>query len=178
MSPFVNTATDAARQACKVIVRFMDQLDKVEVTEKSKNDLVTQVDKMAETVIIDIIQKAYPKHGILAEESGEIEGNEYTWIIDPLDGTCNFVHGFPQFAVSIALQKGEHIEAGVIYDPIRNELFTAARGDGAFLNNHRIRTSQTKKLEHALIGTGFPFRDPQHIKTLSRSVHRLITSNS
>ena len=162
--PFINIATQAARSASKVILRFMDQLDTIEIKQKSTiEDIVTQVDTFAEQEIIEHIKKVYPNHAILAEESGLIEGSEYCWVIDPLDGSMNYVHGFPHFAISIAVKKGDRIEAGVVYDPIRQELFSAARGEGAFVDQRRIRVSETKKLETALIGTGFPFKKKQHI---------------
>lgn len=160
MHPMLNIAIQAARQASKIILRFVDQLDKVTVAQKSLNDFVTQVDKLSEEIIITEIQKAYPKHSILAEESGETNSSsEFTWIIDPLDGTRNFMHGVPHFAISIAIMKKNQVEMGMIYDPIRQELFTATRGQGAYLNSRRIRVSETTKMATALIGTGFPFRD-------------------
>lgn len=165
MHPMLNIATQAALQASKVILKFVDQIDKVEVAEKNQNDLVTQVDQLSEATIIEHIKKAYPNHTILAEESGRqgAENSDYCWIIDPLDGTKNFVHGVPHFAISIALSYKDKLEIGVVYDPIRQELFTATRGQGAYLNSRRIRVSQTKKLDQALIGTGFPFRDKHHL---------------
>lgn len=168
MHPMLNIAIQAARQASKVILRFEDQMDKVSISEKNENDLVTQVDHLSEEVIIEQIRKSYPAHTILAEESGmhkqEAQNSEYCWIIDPLDGTKNFVHGFPQYAISIALMHKNALMLAVVYDPIRQDLFTATKGQGAYLNSRRIRVSQTKKLEDALLGTGFPFRDKQHIK--------------
>jgi len=163
--PMLNIAIQAVRNASKVILRCMDHLDKIEITEKKRNDIVTEVDKVAEQEIIQTIHKAYPNHGIIAEESGAQAGKEeFTWVIDPLDGTMNYVHQFPQFATSIAVKKGNETEIGVIFDPIRNEMFTAIRGGGAQLNNRRIRVSQTKKMDASLLGTGFPFRDTQHLK--------------
>ncbi len=168
MHPMLNIAIQAARAAGKVIVRFEDQMDKVSITEKNQNDLVTQVDHLSEATIIEHIQKAYPHHTILAEESGlhseESQTSDYCWIIDPLDGTKNFVHGFPQYCISIALMHKNVLTLAVVYDPIRQDLFTATKGQGAYLNSRRIRVSPTKKLENALIGTGFPFRDKQHLK--------------
>jgi len=162
--PLLNIAIDAARSASKIILRFMDHMESIEVSRKNINDLVTEVDKLSEQEIINHIQKSYPSHSILAEESGLIEGNEYCWIIDPLDGTTNYIHSFPHFAISIAIKHNDKIEAALVYDPIRNELFTAAQGQGAHLNNRRIRVSDCKKLENALIGTGFPYKKKQHIK--------------
>ncbi|OGT33444.1 MAG: inositol monophosphatase [Gammaproteobacteria bacterium RIFCSPHIGHO2_02_FULL_39_13] len=161
MHPMLNIAIQAARQASRIILRFMDQLDKVEVSQKDQNDFVTQVDKMSEKIIITEIQKAYPHHAILAEESGSHNSSneEYCWIIDPLDGTRNFMHGFPQFAISIAVMKKNIPELGMIYDPIRQELFTATRGQGAYVNSRRMRISTAKKLASALIGTGFPYKN-------------------
>lgn len=160
MHPFITIATQAARSASRTILRFFDQLDQVEVSEKGRNDLVTQVDKLSEEEIIAHIRKAYPNHSIVGEESGENKSkqDEYTWVIDPLDGTANFVHGFPHFCISIAVKRKDTLEVACIYDPIRQELFTAAKGRGAQLNNRRIRVTDTRKLENALVGTGFPFR--------------------
>jgi myo-inositol-1(or 4)-monophosphatase len=156
--PIINVAIEAARAAGNIIVRSMSRLDHIKIAEKQPNDMVTEIDQRAEREIIAIIQKAYPSHGILAEESGEKKGDHYQWIIDPIDGTRNFVHGFPYFAVSIAITYQNKIEHGVIYDPIRQELFTASRGKGARLNDRRIRVSHQKRLENALLGTGFAYR--------------------
>jgi len=152
MQPLLNIAVDAARRAGKIITQHYEQLDSSKVSEKGLRDLVTTVDKAAERKIIETIQKAYPDHSILAEESGEHPGNEFTWIIDPLDGTMNYVHGFPQFAVSIGLKIKDHIDHAVIYDPLSQDLYTASRGDGAQLNNRRIRVSQQDNLRNSLIG--------------------------
>lgn len=166
MHPMLNIASQAALSAGKIIVRFVDRLDTITVDEKRRNDFVTEVDRLAEQEIIHVIRKAYPEHSILAEESGLIEGEnrDFCWVIDPLDGTANFVHGFPQFAVSIGLKQQGEVILGAIYDPLRNELFTANKGAGAQLNNRKIRVSQCKKLESSLIGTGFPFRETHHFK--------------
>jgi myo-inositol-1(or 4)-monophosphatase len=157
MHPMLNIGIRAARAAGDIIVRSMEQVTDIQITEKGLNDFVSEVDHKAEAVIIDSIRKAYPQHSILAEESGQSGDNEYQWIIDPLDGTTNFLHGFPQFAVSIALKHGDTMEQAIIYDPLRQELFTATRGSGAYLNNRRIRISKRKGLSGALLGTGFPF---------------------
>jgi myo-inositol-1(or 4)-monophosphatase len=154
----LNIAVRAARAAGDLIVRYFDRVDTLKVTEKSENDFVTEVDRRCEEVIIDCIERAFPTHGFLAEESGARAGDEHVWIIDPLDGTLNFLHGFPQFAVSIALQINGRSEVGVVYDPMRQELFVAQRGDGAKLNDKRIRVSARHGLKGALIGTGFAFR--------------------
>lgn len=172
----INIAMTAARSAGNIIVRALDRLDKINVSEKQPNDYVTEIDQKAEQEIISIIQKAYPQHSILAEESGETTGNdEITWIIDPLDGTRNFIHGFPQFAVSIAVQRKGKIEHGVIYDPLRQEMFTASRGKGAQLNDRRIRVSTKKHLEDCLIGTGFPHRHNENlVKAYLNSLQALL----
>ena len=168
MHPHLNIAIKAARAAGKVIIRHMDRLDSLTVTSKGRNDYVSEVDRQAETEIIRIIHRAFPGHGILAEESAH-EGQapsarpDHTWIIDPLDGTTNFLHGFPQFAVSIALVHKGALDQAVVYDPIANELFTASRGSGAFFNDKRMRVSKAKQLEGSLLGTGFPFKEPHHV---------------
>ena len=163
MHPVINIAVKAARNAGNIIVRHMDRRDALTITSKALNDFVSDVDLQAEAEILKIIRKAYPDHAIMAEESGNHEGDDNQWIIDPLDGTTNFLHGFPQFAVSIALRHKGRLEHGVIYDPVSQELFTASRGGGAYLNNHRMRVSNAKGLKGALLGTGFPFKQPQHL---------------
>lgn len=163
MHPILNIAVRAARNAGNVIVRYVNRIDSLNVTTKGYNDFVSEVDRQAESEIINVLRKAYPNHGILAEEGGAQGDNEYQWIIDPLDGTTNFLHGFPQFAVSIALQHKGKIEQAVVYDPLRQELFTATVGSGAFLNERRLRVGKAKGLEGTLIGTGFPFKHPQHL---------------
>ncbi|MGB4468903.1 MAG: inositol monophosphatase family protein [Azovibrio sp.] len=166
MHPTINIATKAARRASQIINRASLDLNLIQVQSKQPNDFVTEVDKAAEAAIIEILQEAYPDYGILAEESGQTPGqggeSEYQWIIDPLDGTTNFIHGFPQYAISIALAKGNQVEQAVVFDPNRNELFTASKGGGAFLNERRIRVSKRLKLQEALIGTGFPYRVFDH----------------
>ena len=166
MQPLLNIAIRAARRAGDVIVRYVDRLDTLTIRSKERNDFVSEVDSHAEDEIIQIIRAAYPDHAILAEESGAREGRnaEFTWIIDPLDGTTNFLHGFPVFSVSIAVRHRKRIQHGVIYDPLRNELFTASQGDGAQLNSRRLRASNLKSLDGALIGTGFPFRESQNLE--------------
>src|SRR5689334_22790070 len=157
----LNTAVKAARKAGSIINRASLDLDLVRVSSKGRSDFVTEVDRAAEQAIIATLKTAYPNHSILAEESGASgpEGEvDYLWIIDPLDGTTNFIHGFPQFAVSIGLKHRGHITQAVVYDPTRNELFTATRGRGAFLNDRRLRVSKRDQLQDCLIGTGFPFR--------------------
>jgi myo-inositol-1(or 4)-monophosphatase len=168
MHPALNIAITAARKAGNIIARAIDRLDTIKISMKSQNDFVSEIDKLAEQEIIHIIRKAYPNHGILAEESGETKGDDFIWIIDPLDGTSNFIHGFPHFAVSIALAHKNQLQQAVIYDPIRQELFTASRGEGAKLNQYRMRVSQCKELHSAMIGTGFPYKSidrlPHYLK--------------
>lgn len=158
MHPMVNTAVKAARRAGNVIVRYLDRLDSLTVEQKGRADFVSEVDRMAEAEILDVIKTAYPQHAILAEESGSSEGNDFQWIIDPLDGTTNYLHGFPHFSVSIALTHKEVLQHGVIFDPLRNELFTASRGQGAHLNDRRMRVSSVSNLGDALLATGFPYK--------------------
>lgn len=158
MHPMLTIAVAAARKAGSVILRGTERLDLLRITEKNANDFVTDVDTQAEAVIIETLRHAYPHHSILAEESGESGNSDYVWIIDPLDGTRNFMHGFAHFCVSIALKVKSQLEHCVIFDPIRQEIFTASRGRGAFLDNKRIRVSTRYQLAQGLIGTGFPFR--------------------
>ena len=165
MHPMLNTAIKAARRGAAVISRASFDLDLLQVEKKAHNDFVTEVDKNAEAAIIDILKNAYPDHAILAEESGASanlhDENENVWIIDPIDGTTNFIHGFPQYCVSIALQHRGQITQAVIYDPTRNDLFTASKGAGAYLNEKRIRVSKRTRIADGLIGTGFPFRETE-----------------
>ncbi|HET9108890.1 MAG TPA: inositol monophosphatase family protein [Steroidobacteraceae bacterium] len=158
MHPLLNIAVRAARRAGEVIIRSLNRLESLTVTSKGRNDFVSEVDRNAEQEIIGIIRRHYPDHAVLAEESGRSGDNDTVWIIDPLDGTTNFLHGFPTFAVSIACQQKGRLEHAVVYDPMRQELFTSTRGSGAHLDNRRIRVSKQRTLEGALIGTGFPFR--------------------
>jgi myo-inositol-1(or 4)-monophosphatase len=174
MRPMLNTAIYAAREASTIILRALDRMSHLKVETKSRHNYVTDIDKKCERCISHILHKAYPKHRILGEESGLIDEedidtkSDFTWIIDPLDGTTNFIHGVPHFAISIALKVKDQIEVGVVYDPMRDELFTALRGQGAQMNNQRIRVSDTPTLDTALIGTGFPSQSPtvfpQYIK--------------
>ncbi|MBX9605470.1 MAG: inositol monophosphatase [Gammaproteobacteria bacterium] len=164
MHPMLNIAVRAARRAGTIIVRGQARLYEVKVSKKGPQDYVTQVDKDAEAAIIDTLRTAYPDHAVLAEESGGSGESDYEWIIDPLDGTLNFMHGYPQYAVSIALAVKGRVEQGVVYDPLRDELFTATRGAGAQLNGHRLRVSRTPHLEDALLATGFPVRRKAEVK--------------
>jgi myo-inositol-1(or 4)-monophosphatase len=158
MQPLLNIAVRAARRAGEVIVRSLPRLESLEVSAKGRNDFVSEVDRAAEREIIAVISKAYPRHAFLCEESGRTGEGETRWIVDPLDGTTNFLHGFPTFAVSIACEHRGRLEHAVIYDPMRQELFTASRGEGARLENRRIRVSKARGLEGALVATGFPYR--------------------
>jgi myo-inositol-1(or 4)-monophosphatase len=163
----LNVAIKAARAAGSIINRASLDLDVLRVSTKSPNDFVTEVDQLAEQAIIEILLGAYPGHGILAEESGRTMGSkdsEYVWIIDPLDGTTNFIHGFPVYAVSIALAFRDQVQQAVVYDPTRNDLFYASKGRGAFLNDRRLRVSKRTRMQESLIGTGFPFRKGDNFK--------------
>jgi myo-inositol-1(or 4)-monophosphatase len=162
MHPMLSTAVKAARRAGSIINRGARDLDRLTITTKGPKDFVSEVDRAAEAAIVETLFATYPDHAILAEEGTAKGANadaEYLWIIDPLDGTTNFLHGLPQYCVSIALQHKGQITQGVIYDPVHNDLFTATRGRGAFLNDHRMRVSRRQHLKDCLIGTGFPFRD-------------------
>lgn len=172
--PFINTAIEAARSAGNIIIRAVNRLDRIKISEKNPNDFVTDVDRQVEKEIIGIIHKAYPNHGFLGEEGGEVSGDDYKWIIDPIDGTRNFIHGFPHFAVSIALMHKNKLEHGVIYDPVRQELFSASRGKGAVLNDHRIRVSQAKRMEECLLGTGFAYRHTDKASPVPANLFQMI----
>ncbi|MFN0183372.1 MAG: inositol monophosphatase family protein [Aquabacterium sp.] len=161
LHPMLNIAIKAARAAGAIINRAALDIERLQVSSKGPNDFVSEVDHAAENAIIDILLTAFPSHGILAEESGRTRGaqdSEYTWIIDPLDGTTNFLHGLPIYAVSIALAHRDQVLQAVVYDPARNDMFFASKGRGAFLNDRRIRVSKRTRLADTLIGTGFPFR--------------------
>lgn len=173
MHPMLNIAIRAARAAGDLIVREIDRIDDIGFDTKGENDFVTDVDKGAEQIIINTIHQSYPEHAFLAEESGQSGDSEFVWIIDPLDGTTNFIHGFPHYAVSIALQHRGRLDQAVIYDPLRQELFTASRGKGAQLNNRKIRVTSKHELKGTLLGTGFPFREGQDIEIFLESFRRL-----
>lgn len=163
MHPMLNTAIKAARRAGTVIIRALPDIDRLTIEIKGRHDFVSEVDRRSEEVIVETIRSAYPDHAILAEEGGATAGNDWEWIIDPLDGTTNFLHGFPQFAVSIGLRCKGRLEQAVVFDPLRDELFTASRGEGAQLNDRRIRVSRVAELDNALLGTGFPFRQTDSV---------------
>lgn len=166
MHPILSNAVKAAREAGKIINRASNDVGALNIKSKAINDFVSEVDHVAEETIINILKEAYPDHGFLGEESGNTNKDaENIWIIDPLDGTTNFLHNFPQYCISIALQQSGVLTQAVVYDPVRNDLFTATKGRGAFLNDKRIRVSGRAKLQQSLIATGFPFRDFTHLDT-------------
>ena len=177
MHPYLNIAIRAAEKAGNILRRHFDELDRLNVEQKSFNDFVSEADRHAEQAIVRIIEKYYPKHSIIAEEGHgrRMQKAEVEWIIDPLDGTTNFLHGFPHFAISIAIRVKGRLEHGVIYDPMRDELFVASRGEGARLNNVRIRVSETRKLDTALLATGFPFREMDHLDSYLQSLRYFMT---
>ena len=178
MHPMLNIAVKAARRAGSMITRASEDIGSLTINDKSYNDFVTEVDIASERIIIDILKEAYPSHSFLGEESGLSNDSDNVWIIDPLDGTTNFLHNYPQYAVSIALvQKGEITQA-VVYDPNRNDLFTATKGQGAYLNDRRIRVSKKTKLKDSLIGTGFPFRDFKHLSDYLKVLEDVIINTS
>ena len=179
LHPMLNVAIRAARAAGAIINRAALDVEAVRISQKNINDFVTEVDHASEAAIIETLLTAYPQHGILAEESGSTHGNpnaDHVWIIDPLDGTTNFIHGFPVYCVSIALSVKGRIEQAVVYDPTRNDLFTATRGRGAYVNDRRIRVSKRTRLAESLISTGFPFRKgddfPTYLKMMGDVMQR------
>jgi myo-inositol-1(or 4)-monophosphatase len=178
MHPLVNIAVRAARRAGAIIMRNLGRIDAADAGRKGYNDLVSEVDREAEAAIIETIHRAYPTHSILAEESGAHGQADYLWVIDPLDGTTNFLHGFPVFSVSIAIKYKGRLEHGVVYDPLRQEIFSASQGRGAQLNDRRIRVSRCRALRDALLGTGFPFRDLEHLDTYLAVFRELLTSSA
>jgi myo-inositol-1(or 4)-monophosphatase len=175
----LNIAIKAARAAGSIINRAALDLDVLKIGRKGPNDFVSEVDRAAEMAIINILLEAYPGHGILAEESGREHGaqnSEFVWIIDPLDGTTNFLHGFPVYAVSIALAHRNVVQQAVVYDPTRNDLFYASKGRGAFMNDRRLRVSKRLRLGDALIGTGFPFRKGDNFKRYVKMFEEIMQS--
>lgn len=182
MQAALHIAITAAREAGKTIAHNLGRVDSLSIHAKKKNDFVSEIDHQAEREIISIIRRAYPDHSILAEESGSSHGKadtgEYQWIIDPLDGTTNYLHGFPHHSVSIALRHRGRLEAGVIYDPLRGELFCASRGNGATLNDRKIRVASLNGLEDALLGTGLPFREGQDVDAYLATLRALILHTS
>jgi myo-inositol-1(or 4)-monophosphatase len=182
MHPMLNIAVRAARRAGSVINRAALAGGGFQVRSKRANDFVTEVDKAAEAAILEVVRKAYPAHAILAEESGATGSgggeDEFRWVIDPLDGTTNFIHGFPQYCVSIAVEHNGALEHGVIYDPVKDELFTASKGRGAFLNDRRIRVSKCARLGEALVGTGFPFKEVERIELYTKQLKNLMQKSA
>lgn len=179
MHPMLTNAVKAARRAGSIIMRASNDIGALTVRSKNYNDFVTEVDHAAERAIIETLQDAYPSHGFIGEESGNDRSDqENVWIIDPLDGTTNFLHGFPQYAVSIALMQQGQLSQAVVYDPNRNDLFTATRGRGAFLNDKRIRVTSRAKLQDSIIGTGFPFRDFAHLDTYLAMLRDMIRKSA
>ncbi len=181
MHPMLTTAVKAARRAGNIINRGARDLDLLKVSSKGPKDFVSEIDHAAEAAIVDTLLGAYPDHAILAEEGtakGRNEAAEHVWVIDPLDGTTNFLHGFPQYCVSIGLMPRGVVTQGVIYDPVRNDLFTASRGRGAFLNDRRIRVSKRQHLRDCLVGTGFPFRDGSYLDTYLAMMREMVTQTA
>ncbi|MEO7761893.1 MAG: inositol monophosphatase family protein [Casimicrobiaceae bacterium] len=177
MHPMLNIAIKAARKAGVVIQRGARDLDRLTVTTKGPKDFVSEVDKAAEAAIVETLLEAYPDHGILAEEgtvNAKVTNPDNIWIIDPLDGTTNFLHGFPQYCVSIALQHKGVITQAVIYDPNRNDLFTSTRGGGAYMNDRRLRVSRRIRMDESLIATGFPFRDGSMVEAYLNMMREMI----
>lgn len=174
MEPLLNIAISAARQAGDIIIRHLHEASHLQIHTKNNNDFFTEVDTKAEKTIINTIHKAYPSHGILAEESGFQEGDgQSLWIIDPLDGTSNYIHGFPFFSISIALKVKGRLEHGLVYDPLRHECFAASRGRGARLNDKKIRVSKQTQLNASLLATGLPLRDPALAQKYSAIIQNL-----
>ncbi len=166
--PVVNIAVRAARAGAKALIRMLNQAEALTVVEKERNDFVTAADRAAERAIIDEIRRTCPDHAILSEECGALGESEFRWVIDPLDGTKNFIHGIPHFSISIAAQRKRVTEHAVVYDPLREELYTASRGGGAFLNDHRIRVARRASLDGAMLATGFPFRQKDRLDAYLR----------
>lgn len=177
MHPMLTIAVRAARKAGNLIAKNYETPDAVEASQKGTNDFVTNVDRDAEHLIIDVIRKSYPQHSIVSEERGELigEDRDVQWVIDPLDGTANFIKRFPHFSVSIAVRIKGRTEVAVVYDPMRNELFTATRGQGAQLNGYRLRGTNAKDLDGTILATGFPFKVKQHATPYINIVGKLFT---
>jgi len=178
MHPTLNIAVKAARRAGSIITRASEDIGSLTVNDKSYNDFVTEVDLASETEIIRVLKASYPDHAFLGEETGLSHQADNIWIIDPLDGTTNFLHGFPQYCISIALEEKGEITQAVIYDPNRNDLFTATKGQGAYLNQRRMRVSNKSKLKESILGTGFPFRDFQHLPVYLKIFEEVVRGTS
>lgn len=173
MHPMLNIAIRAARAAGEIIMRYVDRIEDISITEKGKGDFTTEIDRQAEMVIINTLQQAYPRHAILAEEQGLQKEHENLWIVDPLDGTTNYIYGIPQYAVSIAFQHRGILQQAVIYSPMQQELFTASRGRGAQINNRRIRVNNKQYLQDTLIGISSPCQTPQQIDAYLLGISQL-----
>jgi len=178
MHPTLNIAVKAARRAGSIITRAAEDIGSLTINDKSYNDFVTEVDLASETEIIRVLKASYPDHAFLGEETGLSHQADNIWIIDPLDGTTNFLHGFPQYCISIALEEKGEITQAVIYDPNRNDLFTATKGQGAYLNQRRMRVSNKSKLKESILGTGFPFRDFQHLPVYLKIFEEVVRGTS
>ena len=178
MHPTLNIAVKAARRAGSIITRASEDIGSLTINDKGFNDFVSEVDLASEKEIIRVLKTAYPNHAFLGEESGLTHQADNIWIIDPLDGTTNFLHGFPQYCISIALEQKGEITQAVIYDPNRNDLFTATKGQGAYLNQRRIRVSNKSKLKDSLLGTGFPFKDFQHLPVYLKIFEEVVRGTS
>ena len=178
MHPTLNMAIKAARRAGSIITRASEDIGSLTINDKGYNDFVTEVDLASEKEIIRVLKASYPDHAFLGEESGLSHQADSVWIIDPLDGTTNFLHGFPQYCISIALEEKGEITQAVIYDPNRNDLFTATKGQGAYLNQRRMRVSNKAKLKESILGTGFPFRDFQHLPVYLKIFEEVVRSTS
>ena len=178
MHPTLNIAVKAARRAGSIITRASEDIGSLTINDKSYNDFVTEVDLASEKEIIRVLKTSYPDHAFLGEESGLSHQADNVWIIDPLDGTTNFLHGFPQYCISIALEQKGEITQAVIYDPNRNDLFTATKGQGAYLNQRRMRVSNKSKLKESILGTGFPFRDFQHLPVYLKIFEEVVRGTS
>ena len=178
MHPTLNIAVKAARRAGSIITRASEDIGSLTINDKGFNDFVSEVDLASEKEIIRVLKTAYPDHAFLGEESGLTHQADNIWIIDPLDGTTNFLHGFPQYCISIALEQKGEITQAVIYDPNRNDLFTATKGQGAYLNQRRIRVSNKSKLKDSILGTGFPFRDFQHLPVYLKIFEEVVRGTS
>ena len=178
--PYINIAEKAALEAGTIMLQKTRDLHRLTIYAKAENDFVSEVDIACEEIVIEHIQKAYPEHAILSEEKGfnEVKGSDYCWVIDPLDGTTNFLHGFPFFAVSIGLLHRQKPVVGVIFDPVHNELFVAGQGQGATLNQRKIRVNKKKEISAALIGTGIPCQHNQNVDVYLANIRSLITQSA
>jgi myo-inositol-1(or 4)-monophosphatase len=180
MHPTLNIAIRAARSAGRILMRSYERIEELTVETKSPNDFVSEVDRGAEAAIVQELRSKFPDHAILGEEGGQQGGRstEFEWLVDPLDGTTNYLHGFPQFSISIAMKYRGQLEHGLVYDPLREELFTATRGRGAHLNDRRLRVSRRPGIDGALLGTGIPFRDQAHVDTYLGMLKALLADSA